>query len=95
MNELVNYMEKLVFGKLDETLKDRTDLCKCEQCRLDMAAIALNTLSPRYIVTDRGKLYAKLDMMETQFAVDIIISINKAAQIVKDHPRHDASQIKK
>jgi competence protein ComFB len=89
MAELVNYMEKLVFSKLNEVLATRKDICKCEQCRLDIAAIALNNLSPRYIVTDRGKLYAKLDMMETQFGVDILMAISKGLNIVAAHPRHE------
>lgn len=88
MAELVNYMEKLVFGKLNEVLVTRKDICKCEQCRLDIAAIALNNLAPRYIVTDRGKIYTKLDMMETQFGVDVLMAISKGLNIVAANPRH-------
>ncbi|MDR2005980.1 MAG: late competence development ComFB family protein [Acidaminococcales bacterium] len=89
MMELVNYMEKLVFSKLNEVLAARGDICKCEQCRLDIAAIALNNLTPRYIVTDRGKLYAKLDMMQTQFGIDILMAIGKGINTVAAHPRHE------
>lgn len=88
MTELVNSMEKLVFNKLDEMLKARKDLCNCEQCRLDIAAIALNNLSPKYLVTDRGKLYAKIDMMETQFSVNVVMAISKGIEVVSKQPRH-------
>lgn len=92
MAELINYMEKLVFNKLDELLKARKDVCDCEQCRLDIAAIALNNLTPRYIVTDRGKLYAKIDMMETQFSVNVLMAISKGIEVVSKHPRHKHEQ---
>jgi competence protein ComFB len=90
MTDLSNHMEKLVFSKLDEILKTRPDVCSCEHCRLDIAAIALNSLAPRYIVTDRGQLYAKLDMLETQFGVDILMAIARGIDVVSKHPRHDA-----
>jgi competence protein ComFB len=81
-------MEKLVFNKLNEVLATRNDICKCDQCRLDIAAIALNSLAPRYIVTEKGKIYAKIDMMETQFGVDILMAISKGLSIVAAKPRH-------
>ncbi len=88
MAELTNFMEKLVFNKLEEIVRTRNDICTCEQCRLDIAAIALNDLTPRYIVTDRGELYTKLDMMETQFGIDVLMAIGKAVAIVSERPRH-------
>ena len=92
MAELINYMEKLVFNKLDDLHKSKKNFCNCEQCRLDIAAIALNELSPRYIVTDRGKLYTKIDMLETQFSVNILMELTKGIDIVAKHPRHKQEQ---
>lgn len=92
MNELVNYMEKMVFNKLDEVLASRKDICHCDQCKMDIAAIALNHLEPRYIVTDRGKLFTKIDTLETQFSVDIMIAIGKGIEVVSKQPRHAAGQ---
>ena len=88
MAELVNYMEKLVKSKLEDVLNMRKDICHCEQCKLDIMAVALNNLTPRYIVTDRGKLYTRLDMMEVQFGVDILMAISKGIKVVTEHPRH-------
>ena len=46
---LVNLMEELVINKLDSTL-DRFNCCKCDKCKKDIAALALNRLKPRYVV---------------------------------------------
>ena len=51
----------------------------CEQCRLDIAAIALNSLS-RYVVTPKGASYARADLLEMQKYVDVIGAVTKARQ---------------
>ena len=35
-----------------------------EQCRLDIAAIAYNSLPPRYVVTSKGASYARADLLK-------------------------------
>ena len=45
---LVNLMEELVISRLDSTL-DRFNCCKCDKCKKDIAALALNRLKPRYV----------------------------------------------
>ena len=52
-------MEDVVALLLDELIKDK-DICKCEHCRLDMMAIALNKLPPKYIVTRKVSYMQKL-----------------------------------
>lgn len=88
MYHMKNYMEEVVKQQLDEILKS-IDMCKCEKCRMDIKAIALNSLPPKYIVTEKGELYFKVNSLFTQFEVDVIAAITKAAVIVKMKPRHD------
>ncbi len=92
MTELSNYMEKLVFNKYDEVKRSRPELCDCEQCKLDICAIALNNLAPRYIVSNKGEIFTKLDMMETQFGIDVLMAIGKAIAIVSENPRHQSKE---
>ncbi len=92
MTELSNYMEKLVFNKFDEVKRSRPDICSCEQCRLDICAIALNNIAPRYIVSNKGEIFTKLDMMETQFGIDVLMAISKAIAVVGANPRHHAKE---
>ncbi len=85
--KLKNYMEDVVALLLDELIKDK-DICKCEHCRLDMMAIALNKLPPKYIVTKEGQLYAKIDLLNRQYHTDVIIQLLNAIDIVKKTPHH-------
>jgi competence protein ComFB len=60
---------------------------------MDMMAIALNHLPPRYIVTERGGLYSKLKELEFQFEVDVQTEIVKAALIVGNNNRHQDNEL--
>lgn len=88
MLQIKNYMEEIVFSQINKILSD-INCCTCEKCVMDIAALALNDLKPKYIVTERGELYSKIDMLKQQFEVDVIAAITKAAVIVKRNPRHD------
>jgi len=81
-----NYMEEVVYMLLDDILKD-LNVCKCDKCKMDIAA--LNQLPARYIVTEKGELYSKINALRQQFEVDVISAITKAAVLVKRSPRHD------
>jgi len=87
MVTLKNYMEEVVLNLLRDVLEDM-DMCKCEFCVMDVAALALNDLPPKYIVTEKGELYSKVNSLRNQFEVDVIASITKAAVAVKKSPRH-------
>lgn len=87
--ELHNYMEDAVNKNIDRILDRHKNVCKCDKCKLDIKAIALNNLPPRYTVTEKGKLYTKVREMEPQYEVDIVREITKAIKIVSSHPRHE------
>lgn len=87
--KLQNFMEHEVFLVIDKLLKENTDICNCKKCRMDIAAISLNNLKPKYVVTEKGELYTKTAEMEPQFEVDIIREVTKAIEIVRKQPRHD------
>jgi competence protein ComFB len=80
-------MEEIVFGQMKEVLAD-INMCTCEKCLLDIAAIALNDLPPKYVVTKKGELYSKINTLGQQFEVDVVSAITKAAVLVKRRPRH-------
>lgn len=88
MVTIKNYMEEVVFNLLDGVLDD-INMCKCEACRMDIAALALNSLPPKYIATQKGELYSKVNSLRNQFEVDVIAAITKAAVLVKRAPRHE------
>lgn len=88
MEHIKNYMEVIVSNLMDEILKD-INACTCDKCKLDVAAIALNDLPPKYIVTEKGELYSKISTLRQQFEVDVISAVTKAVVLVKRSPRHE------
>ncbi|MDD4600411.1 hypothetical protein SDC9_05993 [bioreactor metagenome] len=84
-----NYMEDLVWNYLDVIIAKHPQVCNCEKCRYDIAALALNFLPPHYIVSDKGETYTKVKSLEQQFNVDLISAISQAIRIVTNKPRHE------
>lgn len=87
--ELENLIQYEVECVIEKLLKDRTDICTCDKCRLDISAISLNNLKPKYVVTDKGRLYAKLETLSYQYETDVTIEVTKAIKIVSGNPRHE------
>jgi len=85
--KLKNYMEDVVKIILNEIIYN-INVCDCEKCRMDIAAIALNKLPHRYIVSEKGELYSKINTLRQQFEVDIVSAITHAAMQVSSNPRH-------
>lgn len=80
-------MEEVVLNSIEGILDD-INVCKCQICIMDIAALALNDLPPKYVATEKGELYSKVNSLRNQFEVDVIAAITKAAVLVKRSPRH-------
>jgi competence protein ComFB len=87
--ELHNNMEDLVIRYVESTLKRVDSVCKCERCKKDITAIALNNLPAKYFVTSKGDMYTRLNEMESQYIADVVREVTKAIKIVTDNPRHE------
>jgi competence protein ComFB len=87
MKQLKNYTEDAVDFFMDRWF-EQADVCHCEICRLDVMAIMLNNLKPKYVVTEKGALYAQLDDFDPQYKIDFMTIMSQAAKIVKNGPRH-------
>lgn len=85
-----NHMEDLVWSNIDKIIERHRNVCNCEKCRYDIAALALNFLPPRYTVTDLGETYTRVKSLEQQFTIDIITAISHAIKIVNSQPHHNA-----
>ncbi|RRD94318.1 competence protein ComFB [Clostridiales bacterium COT073_COT-073] len=84
-----NVMEDFVFDILNDTLKKMPNVCQCEHCKLDIAALILNDLKPRYVVSEQGYVYSKTDLLSRQFGTDLTTEVIKAVMVVSENPRHD------
>lgn len=87
--ELQNYTETVVREVLNEMLGRRNDICKCEKCRLDIMAIALNNLSPHYFVSRKGEVYSKLLASYMETRTKVVTEVTKAIMLVERQPHHD------
>ena len=90
--ELTNYMEKVVLNKLDLVLKQYPSCCKCEECKRDIAILALNRLPPKYVSTQKGSIFAHLEEMDSQYDVIVTQEVVKAVEKVQQHPRHEKKE---
>lgn len=89
MEGLKNMMEEAVEYQLNKILPGMTNICSCEKCRLDMAAFALNRLSPQYVRTDAGALFQKLNNSSQQAEIEVLTTVMSAINIISEHPKHD------
>ena len=85
---LSNFSEVMVKQAMDEYLPKAELPCKCERCRADIMAFALNRLPPRYFVSLKGEV---MTHFESQMAPDkarVLAEVVAAAQIVASYPSH-------
>jgi len=87
MKYLRNYTEDAVKAYMDRWYKE-ANVCQCEECRLDVMAIMMNNMKPKYVVTDTGALYAQLDEFEPQNKIDFMTLMSQACETVRKSPRH-------
>lgn len=83
----VNVMQELVEEKADKYIK-LFGLCTCRRCRVDVKALALSHLPPKYVVMHKGEMIPMLTFYEGQYSVGVTAQLAHACQQVLEHPRH-------
>lgn len=81
---VVNAMEAAVLEKLDTVLA-RCQCCRCDRCKKDIVALALNKLPPKYMVLSDGQSVPDAD---AQTNAAIITAMIQAVIKVRSSPRH-------
>lgn len=81
---LVNLAEQLVADRL-EAVFEKFNCCRCDKCRRDVAALALNTIPPQYVVAEPEEIPALLAAAPTK---DIPGALVKAILQIKGNPQH-------
>lgn len=87
MLKIINCKEVLVEQYIERFIEN-TNGCKCEKCKNDIAALALNNLKPCYVTTELGEIMSKIKNTEVQEETNIIVEVTKAAKIVQSNPKH-------
>jgi len=84
MMYLVNVTETIVTSWAKKLLEQSAN-CKCKRCYLDIVALAMNNLSPKYVVsTERNALLTQ----DHQLRADAIKEIKSAMDIIANRPHH-------
>jgi len=87
---LKNEAEELVLKELEKQLEAQSpELCRCNECIVDMAALALNTVKPLYRFSLLGTQYAAQAMNEQSYAESIRNAVAQAIAKVRANPAHD------
>lgn len=88
MYAIKNYMEDVVLKLADQYIKE-TGMCKCEKCRMDVMALALNQLPAAYFVTRTGELFEAVDAVYLQNQINAKVAVMRAIHTVRANPRHE------
>jgi competence protein ComFB len=87
---LRNEAENLVLNELGRRLESYPDeICTCNDCVVDMAAIALNSVKPLYRYSLLGGLYAAEALNDHGYAESICKAVEAAIEKVRQNPSHD------
>ena len=85
---LVNILEEVMYLEAPKIMAE-FGMCTCERCITDVLALALNNMTPKYVVTPKGALFAKISSYGNQYKTDILASLTHACAIVRETPSHD------
>jgi competence protein ComFB len=88
---LVNVTETLVHMVFNNEFVKRKLACPCDQCVNDVLALTLNNLQPRYVSTDKGEAYVKVQYFNPQIRSDILRELTLSADQVNAKPHHALS----
>lgn len=83
----VNVMEVLVEERAGKYM-EMFGMCQCERCKVDVKALALNSLPSKYVVMAKGEFVPRITVYEGRFSAAIIAQLLRACKLVADSPRH-------
>jgi competence protein ComFB len=87
---LENESVRLVINELEKQLEDAPDdMCRCNECIVDIAAKALNLVKPVYRFSLLGSIYASQAMNDKSYAISVKKAVAEAIETVTANPAHD------
>ncbi|MCL2175469.1 MAG: late competence development ComFB family protein [Treponema sp.] len=87
---LKNEAEVMVIREMEVQLGSGYEgMCRCNECIVDIAAIALNSVKPLYRFSILGTLYASQAMTEKAYADSVKNAVKQAILKVRKNPAHD------
>ncbi len=84
----VNVMQQLVEEQAMRYIR-MFGVCDCPRCVIDVKALALTNLPPKYVVMRRGEMVPMLTVYEKRFSTAVTAQLIQACKKVMEFPRHD------
>lgn len=84
----LDVMKEVVEDRLMEYM-NRFDVCTCERCILDVKALTLSNLPPKFIVVEKSTSRPLLSFYKSKYSAELMTELTKACLAVLDHPRHE------
>jgi competence protein ComFB len=90
LENLANEAERLVLEELGRQLESyQGEICVCNDCVVDMAAMALNSVKPLYRYSLLGTLWVSSAMEDEAYAASVQEAVSNAIEKVRKNPSHD------
>jgi competence protein ComFB len=96
LTELERQLNEIVAAEYVESLDGETEaddgegaICLCNECVVDMACAALNTVRPLYHHSLLGGLYTAASIEDPVFAGELERAVREAIEKVRKNPDHD------
>lgn len=83
----VNVMQILVDEKADKYM-EMFGLCRCDRCKADVCAYALNHLPPKYVFMGRNEMVPRLTVYESKYSSELVAQLLNACRVVMETPHH-------
>jgi competence protein ComFB len=87
-DSLVNEAEDLIIAEIARQVPGHPEMCTCNECILDVAAYALNTVRPRYRVSLLDSVYVDSEERRA-YLREIRRAVREGIRKVSIHPPHD------
>ena len=87
VESLINENVEEVFKAIDKVLAEGEGFCTCQDCMLDVAAIALNNLQPNYRVFLMRPIHRDSEIVQSHLQ-KVEEAVRQAIAVVKKRPHH-------
>ena len=82
-----NLTQAVVESKAEKLMK-QLGMCTCSRCKVDVTAIALTNLPPKYVATQNRDILPLLSMYEEKYSVAVTVQVMNACRMVMKRPHH-------
>jgi competence protein ComFB len=87
LEQVRNRSVDLVITRVEQLLEEERDMCRCEQCVLDLVAYALNHVSPQYSTSLLEPLAPNPDVVR-KIQIEVEMAVELGLRRVRARPGH-------